>query len=38
MKLSITRAGIVVIDARSPEAYELEHIPTAINILTQNDE
>ncbi|RKU07843.1 hypothetical protein C6501_17155 [Candidatus Poribacteria bacterium] len=23
---------IVVIDARSPEAYALEHIPTAINI------
>ena len=23
---------IVVIDARSPEAYELEHIPTSINI------
>ena len=24
--------GIIVIDARSPEAYTLEHIPTAINI------
>ena len=23
---------IVVIDARSPEAYEIEHIPTSINI------
>ena len=24
--------GVVVIDARSPEAYTLEHIPTALNI------
>lgn len=24
--------AVVVIDARSPEAYSLEHIPTAINI------
>jgi rhodanese-related sulfurtransferase len=24
--------NIVVIDARSPEAYELEHIPSSINI------
>ena len=24
--------SVVVIDARSPEAYEIEHIPTSINI------
>ena len=25
-------AGIIVIDARSPQAYETEHIPSALNI------
>ena len=28
---------IVVIDARSPDAYAQEHIPTAINIPHQNN-
>ena len=32
LRHSITVEPIVVIDARSPEAYALEHIPTAINI------
>lgn len=26
------RDAVIVIDARSPEAYEIEHIPSAINI------
>jgi rhodanese-related sulfurtransferase len=28
--------GIVVVDARSSEAYEVEHIPSAINIPHRN--
>lgn len=30
---SLSNGGdVIVIDARAPDAYEIEHIPTAINI------